>query len=343
MNPFDALMDKIQSWRYGQTGITGLNQMQNNVKMLVIIVGPFLGVWTGVQFVIANELVPEWFGASLSVLTVIGWLGYCGFYYSWVKTDASNYKGLPQATLSFPDGGVRKFDFMIEPEGIKARHEFPDGALGVEINLLHRYMYQAKNMAFPYVFQSILSVIPAKIGETFKFNSSGEFWHKGMIVTMPNCEHVTFYIFRWVRELDENGNPHWKPAGVINDCSYNYGQALEGKERNLETLQEYVESYEADLNIMLYQGALKQIDDLQQWTATLEDTLETALKQGGVKVKGQVDDVLEMVRSRVHTIGETGIPWQKRIFKLGNLLKFGVLILIAYGVWAFLHFVLQVI
>lgn len=322
---------RIRAWRYGYTGISGLNQMQNNFKMLLIILGPFLVVWYGAQYCVYAELVPRAMGPIVILLSIGGWAMYCLGVWAWITTDANKYKGLPQATVYFPDGGVVKYDFLIEPEGITERCKWDDGSVGLELSFVNRYLYQARDMEFPYVFNKILVRVPAETGKAFKFLSSGEFWHKGMVVETPNCEHVSIYIYGYVKE-----NGEWKPVGAINDCSFTYAKALEKYNGNMA---KDVEAHEADVLYMLYHGALQREDELRQYTETLEETLETTYAQQGPKVKKQVDNVLSMVRERVHSITDTSVPIWKRIFNFGFLAK---VIIILVVVWAIGHYLIKV-
>lgn len=322
MNPLSKIYQYIQAHRYGQTGISGLNELENNAKMITVIVAPFMSVWFGIQYLIAIGTIPREDGPLFLILSIVGWGFYCVGFWAYVTTNASKYKCLPQATCFFPDGGDRKFTFPIKPDGITKRCEWKDGSIGVEIEFINRYMYQSVNMDFPYVFDSALMRIPADIGETFKFNSLGEFWHKGMIVETSNCEHVSYYVFEWIREKDK-----WKPVGMIIDCTFNYQKALE----KYRDPSEEIDMHEADTYFMLYKQALTREDELNQYTETLEEAHSVALRRKGKGVKKAVDDVLEMARSGVHDIGEVRESTFKRIFKLGNILTF--VVVLAVGAW----------
>ena len=328
-----GLLDKIRAWRYGYTGITGLNQMRHNFEMLIIIIVPFLVAWYGAQYIVYMELIPTWAAPWLLVTVFVGWGAYCGLYYATVKIDASNYKGLPQATCYFPDGGVVKFDFLIKPDGITERCRWKnDNSVGIEVEFVNRYLYQARDMDFPYVFEKALMRIPAETGEAFKFLATGEFWHKGMAVETPNCEHISFYVYGWVKE-----NGEWKPVGAINDCSLNYSKALQKYSGNPSN---ELAVHEADINWMLYKAALQREDEVRQYSATIEASLETALEQSGKTVKKQVDHVVSSVRERVHLITDTSEPMWKRIFNFGFLVKAIVIIVV---VLILARFVFQVI
>jgi len=306
--------------------------MQNNFKMLLILLGPFLGLWFGAQYAVMMGYVPQTLAPIALLMAIGGWLMYCLGVWAYITTDASKYKGLPQATVYFPDGGVVKYDFLIKPEGITERCKWNDGSVGLEIEFVNKYLYQARDMDFPYVWSKVLARAPSKIGEAFKFLSSGEFWHKGMVVETPNCEHISLYIYGWVKE-----NGEWKPVGAINDCSFTYAKGLkefsnfpsEGNEVN-----------EAEVNFMLYKGALQREDEQRQYNATLEATLETMLEQGGKVIKTQVDKVLSSVRDGVHDITDTGIPIWKRIFKFGNVIKIIAVVVIIYLI---LHYLVGVV
>lgn len=259
-----------------------------------------------------------------------GEVAWCAFYWAYVSTDASKYKVFPQATCFFPDGGDRKFTFPIKQDGITKRCDFKDGSIGVEIEFLYRYLYQSRDMAFPYVFQKMLARIPSDVGKSFKFISMGEYWHKGMVVETSNCENVVFYCFKWVRENDE-----WKPIGVLL-TAHNYDMALKDSKVPKDGLM----AYEGDLNWMLYKNSLKREDEQAQYTSTLEQAHEVALKQQGKGFKKQVDDSLEAIRSRVSRIQDVREPLWKKVFNFKTLAK---ALIVIFAVWAFLHFALGVI
>jgi len=326
------LIDRIQAWRFGQTGISGLDEMQNNMKMLLVLVLPFCFAWFGMQKIIYDGLVPEWMGGPLHLLTIFGWLAYCVFYWAWATTDGSKYKVLPQSTCCFPDGGEKKFTFSIQKGGITKRCEWKDGSIGVEIHLLHRYLYQQRDMSFPYTFTKLLVRLPSEQGKTFKFNSTGEFWHKGMVIETSNCEFVSFYFYGWVRENDE-----WKPVGTIADCPFNYERGL--RTNKVDLLDHFALS-EADTNLMKYENTLARETELKMYVETLEQAHEVALKHGGAEVKKQVDKVLSEIRDKVHSITDTSIPMWKRIFKFGNAVKFLAIVIVAY---LFLHYIVEII
>lgn len=321
------IINKIQAWRYGQTGITGLNVAQNNLKMVFVLLTPFLAVWLTIQYFIVQGQIPEVLGSWMLLGTIFGWLAYCVGYWAYVTTDASKYKCLPQSTCFFPDGFDRKYTFTIKQDGVKERCRFPDGSIGVELHLLHRYSYQALDMPFPYIFKSLLLRIPSDIGKTFKFMSKGEFWHKGMIVTTNNCEHISCYFFRWVNE-----NGEWKPTGIISDCSHNYAKAL----KTFDTTPLDSEMmHEGDLNWMLYQGALQRQEQLEIYSESLVDALENIRKMGGKKVKELVESNMSEIRDLVSDIQDTGEPWRNKLFNFKNWIK---VLLIAGGIIAVLWF-----
>jgi len=331
MNPITSLMDKFRAWRYEQTGISGLNELQNNIRMILVIVTPFLAVWFSIQYIIIAELVPEWLGAWMLLGTIFGWLGYCGVYWFWVGKDASRFKVLPQTTCFFPDGGDRKFNFVIKQGGIKERCDFTDGSKGLELDLLHRYLYQAKDMDFPYVFDKVLIKIPASFGESFKFVSVGEFWHKNLIVETGNCEYVSYYVFEWIKE-----NGEWKPLGTVADCSLNYERALQ---KYLDPA-ELVDMVEADAFYLAWKGQVKKFEELQRYTARLEDAHEVALKMGGRDLKKEVDKVLESIREGVHDIDDVTESRFRKIFKFWNIIKVLIVIAVIYGI---AHYLLGVV
>jgi len=231
-----------------------------------------------------------------------------------------------------PDGGVPKFTFKIPPGGLKKECEFKDGRIGVTVKFADRYLYEDRRMPLPYIFQAGAFVIPAEIGESMNFTSPGEFWHKGMVVDTPNCEHISLFIDEFVQKV----NGGFLAVGVLGDCTFRHQQFIKRHNGELEDPElTPKEKYQ-----LLYTKTWSQYDRLLQYVDTLEQTLESAREQGGKTVKKKVDEVLSMVRDLVHDITATKEPFYKRIFNFGFLAK---VIIIGIALWAFLHFGLQVI
>jgi len=327
------VVNRIRAWRLGYTGITGVNQLQNNLKMMVVLLIPFLGIWFVGQYVIQAEMVPEVFAPVILLLTLGAWVMYVVGYWAFVKTDATNYKVFPSATVYYPDGGVREYDFLVGDQGISERCRFKDGSVGVEMKFINKYLYDSRDMPFPYVFEEMLLRIPSVVGETFKFQDSGEFWHKNMIVETPNCEHISIFVYEWVQE-----NGKWKPVGALNDCTLRYGEALKEFLGNPQVkLTDREKQFE-----MQYKSALKREDEIKQYAETLEVTNQVLIEQQGKGVQKQVKDVLNAIRARFRTVMDTSEPMWKRIFNFGNIFRFVLILLMVILVYYFLTEVLAI-
>lgn len=314
MNPISNIIDRINAYRYGQTGITGLNELRNQATMFFLVVTPFVGAWMGIRVLILSEMVTEIMGALLSMASIIGWGFYCGIFWALVSKDASQYKCLPQCGNFFPDGQSTRFNMPIRKEGgITKRCDFADGSIGVEMHFLHRYLHQSPDMDFPYVFERGLVRLPSGVGNTFEFQQEGEWWHKGMIVTTSSCEHASIYWFDWVYEDDQ-----WKPVGVLSDCMFNYNRA---KKRFFDP-NKFIDVHEADEYFMLYHQRRQKYEEQSRYTRTLEDAHKIALKHLGKSFKKEVDRTISAIRDGVHSISDIKEPIWKRVFKLGNIIKF---------------------
>ena len=327
------IVNRIRAWRLGYTGITGVNQLQNNLKMMVVLLIPFLGIWFVGQYVIQMEMVPKLFAPVVLLLTLGAWVMYVVGYWAFVKTDATNYKVFPSATVYYPDGGVREYDFLVGNQGISERCKFKDGSVGVEMKFINRYLYDSRDMPFPYVFEEMLLRIPSVVGETFKFQDNGEFWHKNMIVETPNCEHISIFVYEWIQE-----NGKWKPVGALNDCTLRYGEALKkfrgNPEMKLTTREKQFE--------MKYKNALKREDEIKQYAENLESRIEVQSDQQGKTVHKLAKDAMNEMRSRVSTIMDTSESIWKRVFNFGNIFRFVLILLLVVLVYYFLTEVLAI-
>jgi len=301
--------------------------------MMVVLLIPFLGIWFVGQYVIQAEMVPEVFAPVVLLLTLGAWVMYVVGYWAFVKTDATNYKVFPSATVYYPDGGVREYDFLVGDQGISERCKFKDGSVGVEMKFINRYLYDSRDMPFPYVFEKMLLRIPSVVGETFKFQDSGEFWHKNMIVETPNCEHISIFVYGWVQE-----NGEWKPVGALNDCTLRYGNALEEFSGNPKMeLTKREKQFE-----MEYLNALKREDELRQYAESLESRIEVQSVQQGKKVLELSKDAMNEMRSRVSTIMDTSESVWKRIFNFGNIFRFVLILLMGVLIYYLLTEVLAI-
>jgi len=298
--------------------------------MILLLLGPFLGMWLGAQMLIGMYQIPD----EQAVFILMGVLGVwvleaIGFW-AYTSTDANKYKVLPQTPTFMPDGGVPKFTFKIPREGITKICDLDNGAVGVHLDLTDRYLYQDKRMPFPYPFEELYVAIPAEVGQTFKFISSGEFWHKGMIVETPNCEHVSLYVRKFVEE-----HGRFIPVGVMGDCTFRHAQFLKG-DGELMAPEESVS--EENLDKLLYQASLGREEELAKYAGTLEEVIEADHKHARKYYKS-VDQGINTILESIHTWDELEKPLIQRIFTWRNIVY---AIIIVGAVLLFLQLVMGV-
>lgn len=304
------VLDKWRMWRAGYTGITGLGQFNNNVKMIVLLLGPFLGMWIGAQIYIGTYQVPD----EIAVWILFGVLGAWALeavgFWAYTSTDANHFKVLPQTPTHMPDGEVRKFTFKIPPEGITKICDLHSGAIGAHIQFEDQYLYHDKRMPFPYPFKSMYCKIPAEVGATLKFTSSGEFWHKGMVVETPNCEHVSFYVRQFVEEHGQ-----FKPVAVMGDCTFRHQRFIKG---NGELKTADTEISDNELNDMLYKASLGREAELIKYAGTLEERIEGDERHAR-KYHKSVTDGINTILEAIHVWDELEVPLIQRIFTWRNI------------------------
>jgi len=251
-------------------------------------------------------------------------------FWAYTSTDANKYKVLPQTSTFMPDGGAPKFTFKIPPKGITKICDLDNGAVGVHVNLTDRYLYQDERMPFPYPFEELYCKIPAEIGQTLKFISSGEFWHMGMIVETPNCEHVSLYVHRFVEE-----HGRFIPVAVMGDCSFRHHQFMK-KDGELLTPEE--QENEGDLTKMLYQASIQREEELVKYAGTLEERIEADEKHAR-KYYESVGKGIGTILKAIHVWDELEVPLIQRIFTWRNVVY---AIIIVCAVVLFLQVVMGV-
>ena len=316
----------IQAWRYGQTGITGLGQMQNQLKMFIVVLAPFLALWFPSIWAISNGYIPKEIAGVVMICVMGAWGLICGFYSVYIKNDANNYKVCPQTPTYMPDGTEKKFTFKIEPEGLMKipNCEFKDGSIGVKVRFKDRYLYRDKRLDFPFVFREGYWKLPAELGESFKFMSEGEFWHGGMIVSTSNCEHISWY----VREIVQEKGVFF-PVGVIGDCSHRHRDFMSGNGELEAPVMSNKEKSE-----LLYKAALQREGEATRYAETLEQRIEEH-ETHARKYKDSVSKGFNTIFGAIHTWEEVELPLVKRIVTWKNIVY---AVLLIGGIFAFLYF-----
>lgn len=310
----ESLVDRWRTWRYG--GVTGLNYVSSNAKMTSVVALPWLA-----GYLLCFMFIPDPFlEVSIIVMSVI-WIVYCYGVYAYAKIDATNYRPFPQSMWRFPDGGTRKFNLMVPPDGFEKLCDFDDGTQGWRINLGRRFQYWDKRSDFPFVFDYALMRLSKDPDGSFSFLSAGEFFHKGIAIKHPACEDVSFYVHDWIQDKDGR----YVPVGEINDCTLAYKQAL----KNARTMKgkELMEAKYFGM-AFLHERSRRMI--LEKHTLTLEKMVESEEKDA-TDFRKRVDDGINKRRELFKSILDTGKPLIQRI--KANLLK---IVLIGLGIFVFL-------
>jgi len=301
-------MFDVKGWisrrRYG--GITGLNQMDSNIKMLGVATAPLLLIVVINQFFIINTPLAEFTG----LITMFG-LGaealWVGVLMARAKAEVNSLIVFPQAHVRWPDGSSSWFDFKATADNIQQICKYTDGSRGYRIQFLDRYEHQDKKMPFPYVFTAMNWKVPAEWADTFERLSQGEVFHGNVFVDHGSCEPTTI----WVKEIPETENG-FEPLCLIADSSFQYKQWMRNNGH---------ETGKVDLYLMPFRRAQAKVHDLLEHLQTLETALQVERESKGKRFKGQVSNTVNTIREGVHDIDDTGEPLLRRIFNWSNIWK----------------------
>jgi hypothetical protein len=318
-------MPDIKGWisrrRYG--GITGLNQMDSNVKMMGIGLAPLIGMILFNQFFIMGTPLEQysWLVTILALVVEVGWIG---ILYMRASNDANRLIVFPQTHMRFPDGTSRWFDLKTRAGLVEEICEFEDKSKGYRVQFLDRFEHQDKKLPYPYVFQSMYWRAPAAWADSFERLCEGECFHGNVYVDIGSCEPLTL----WVKDIPETEDG-FEPLCYVSDSSFQYKQWLRNDGHDQKTPS-------TDVYMMPFRKAQKKVSQLLEHTLTLETALQVEREAKGMKFRKQVDGTLNTIREGVHTIDDTSEPLINRIFKLQNI---GIILLII-GVILFSHFFL---
>jgi len=236
--------------------------------------------------------------------------------WAWAKSDANNYIVFPQSKWKFPNGDCRTFDLKVPPDSWQLIEEFKDGSKGYKVWFDATYQYADPDLPFARVWRMAYWNTPSTWDESFHRRAVGEFPHKGIFVTKPDCEDISVYVIGW-----ETMDGEHFPVCLINDCALRYKQVL-------ETARHMSIGQLSKLNalMMLYRHARKKVDNLNQHTAYLEDRVDIAEQKSSEKFKESADNRMKSARKCVARIKDTKESLWTR-FK--NVKTLAIVILIA--------------
>lgn len=317
-NPISGILDRYRTWRYG--GVTGLNYIQANATMTTIVALPWL-----IGYLVCFMFVPDPFLEVSIIMESIIWIFYCYGVYAYAKVDATRFRPYPQSQWRFPDGGSRKFDLKVPPDGFSKECDFEDGTQGWRVDLGQRLQYWDKRSDFPFVFDYALWRLPKTPDECFQYLSAGEFFHKGIAIKHPACEDISVYVYGWIQ--DEKGM--YVPVCTINDCSLTYNKAL---------IDEVIDKSPRKLSKshkfeMAYRNERRRRMMLQRHSETLEDMVDAGMKDSRDYQK-RVEDGMTKRRNLYKNIMDTEPPLIEKL--KANLWKIILIVLVIVAIlWFF--------
>ena len=305
---FEGLTSRLGMLR--QSTVTGIGLTESNFKMVGVVLAPFLGAW----FVIKTLLPPESYDLYI-MFAFGGWLVWVVMVWAWAKSDANNFLIFAQSKWKFPNGDCRTFDLKVPADSWELLEEFETGEKGYKVAFDATYQYDDPNLPFARLWRMAYWILPALWDESFARRAFGEFFHKGVSVTKPDCEDISVYVIGW----ETMGGQHF-PVCLINDCALAYQRAL----RQSKVMSIGQASRNNALLLML-RHARKKVDNLGQHTAYLEDRVVVAEKDSSEDFKESADNRMKAVRKRHARVMDTKESlWAK--FK--NLKTVGIAIII---------------
>ena len=311
-----GLRDRLKFWGFG--GTTGFNATENNIKMTIVIVAPFLGLWLAIRVIMPEPL----YDMAVTVSVFI-WLAYIFMLYSWAKSDASGFLPFPQSKWKFPDGTCRTFDLKVPPDSWEKICDLPDGKVAYKVYFSERLVYQDPDLPFSDVFDVAYWILPDLWDKSFQRRAFGEFFHRGVFVTHPACEDISVYVLDWETKEGERF-----PVCLVNDCALTYFKAL----HVYNTPQFTAEGVDkAEATYVLYRDGRKREGKLLDHSAYLEDRLEIAEKESSEDFKKSADSRLKAIRARHARIMSTKQPLLTRLLNL-KILAWAIFFLSALAI-----------
>lgn len=293
-------MSRLKGFRAGAVG--GLNATENNLRMSAVLLAPFLVMWLGIKMLLPDEMYD--FAVTIAMCV---WLVWVVLVWAYSKSDANNYIVFPQSKWKFPDGTCRTFDVKVVTDGWEKIVEFPDGSVGYRVYFADKYLYEDPDLPYPLTFDSAYWILPDLWDKAFQRRALGEFFHKGVFVTKPDCEDISVY----VTGFEERENAVF-PVCIINDCSLTYQKTIEKLQ-----LPQFLGG--GNPLYLLYQAERRKNLKLASHTAYLEDALDIAGRQASEDFKNEADRRLKDARKRHASIMDTGQSWTTRFLNLKTL------------------------
>lgn len=304
-------------WLKRSGAVTGFNATENNFKMSGTVLGPFLILWLTIRIFLPDEM----YDLSITVGLFI-WLAYVIMLWAWAKSDASAYIPFPQSKWKFGDGTCRTFDIMVPPDSWEKIADLPDGKKAYKVYFSRQYLYQDPDLPFPDIFDMAIWILPAVWDTAFQRRANGEFFHKGVFVQHPACEDISVYVVNWETKEGERF-----PVCLINDCAYNYYEALvcyETPQMTDEGLSK-AEVYET-----LFRDGRKREGKLISHAVYLEERLEVAEKESSKDWRKSVDERMSAIRSRHARVMDTKPPLLTRILNMKNIVTVALLLIFIF-------------
>jgi hypothetical protein len=305
---------------------TGVDQTTNLVKMIGVLVVPFLAIFVAVQ--IFTPL--EWIYLA-DVFCIVGWMMYITMLFTSAKSKSTSYLPFPQSHWRFPDGQQINYDLEVLPSdehGHECIKVYDDGAELHRVNFKTPICYKDKDRPFPDVFSYALWKIPAEWSKAFDRNGHGEFFAGTLFVDHPACENITVEVVGW----DERAT-HRIPICIITGCSYTYKQTL--AESGL-TFPKVPTMPQSQINDAVLTDLKNENAELWTRNDFLEDENERLNKTTPTNIQELSDKRMSNVVTR-HK-GIMNIPKESK-FKILNLKTLAIVLIMALVVFVVTHFV----
>jgi len=307
------IIGRIKRLRTG--GVTGAGFTENNIKMMGALLAPFLAGWSFIKFFLPVEN----YDINVTILLVF-WLLWCILLWAYAKSDANNYIVFPQSKWRFPDGSSRTFDLKVPPDSWELVKEFKNGDKGYEVGFSDTFLFDDPDLPFPLLFNRAYWILPALWDTSFQRRAYGEFFHKGVYVTKPDCEDISVYVTHY--EPTDLGNI---PVCIINDCALTYQQTIENAKR-----MDRGEKALYNAKVLAHRQERKKRLSLLGHTAFLEDRVAVAEKDASKDFKKSADERMKASRRRHARIMDVKEGLLTRIFNLKNVAIAIIVIAIIY-------------
>jgi len=300
--------------------------MDSNLKMLFIGTAPLISIVVLNNFFITGTPLEE-YSWLITIMGLIGELGWIGLLYMRAKAEANGLIVFPQAHIRWPDGSSSWFDLKTMSDYIEQICKFEDGSLGYHIRFLDRYEHQDKKLPYPYVFQSMFWKAPAEWADTFERLSRGEVFHGNVFVDHGSCEPTTI----WVKDVPETEDG-FEPLCLVADSSFQYRQWLRNNGQGVAAKEG-----QSDLYLMPFMKTQAKIHSVLEHQQSIESRLYISESEKSDDFKKAADSRLKSIRKRHGRIMDTSEPLLSRIF---NFKTIGKAIIIIGSVLIISHFVM---